>query len=77
MEMTMANEQERLETMNKRTGKLGYKIEPSVNKLGYCLWQSWPGVGRHMILGRDGGVTLNAIEQKLDEVEAKEKKKPR
>jgi hypothetical protein len=34
------------------------------------LWRSWPGVGRHMILGRDGGTTLEAIGQKLDEVEA-------
>jgi hypothetical protein len=68
----MPNEQERLEALNKRAGKLGYQIEPSVRKLGYCLWQSWPG-GRHMILGRNDndGVTLDAIAQKLDEIEAK------
>ena len=68
--MTTANEQERLEDLNKRAGKLGYQIEPSVTKLGYCLWRSWPGIGRQMILGRDGDVALDAIAQKLDKIEA-------
>ena len=69
--MTMADEQEKLAVLNRRADKLGYQIEPSVKKLGYCLWQSWPG-GRHMILGRNDndGVTLDAIARKLDEVEA-------
>jgi hypothetical protein len=70
--MTMADEQEKLAALKRRADKLGYQIEPSVKKLGYCLWQSWPGVGRYMVLGRDDndGVTLDAIARKLDEVEA-------
>ena len=70
----MANEQERLEALNKHAGKLGYQIELSVKRLGYCLWQSWPGVGRYMVLGRNDndGVTLDAIAQKLDEIEARD-----
>ena len=73
----MANEQEWLEALNKRAGKLGYQVELSMSKLGYCLWRSWPGVGRQMILGREGGVALDAIGQKLDQVEAEEGKKAR
>ena len=73
--MTSANEQEWFEALNERAGKVGYQIEASVKKLGYCLWRSWPDVGRHMILGRDGDVTLDAIAQKLDEIEAEERKK--
>ena len=68
--MTTASEQQRLEALIKRADKLGYEIEPSVRKLGYCLWRSWPGIGRQMVLGRDGDVTLDAIAQKLDEIEA-------
>ena len=67
----MADEQEKLAALKGRADKLGHQIEPSVKKLGYCLWQSWPG-GRVMILGRNDndGVTLDAIAQKLDEIEA-------
>ena len=67
----MADEQEKLSALKRRADKLGYQIEPSVKRLGYCLWQSWPG-GRYMILGRNDndGVTLDAIARKLDEVEA-------
>ena len=74
--MTMADEREKLAALKRRADKLGYEIEPSVKKLGYCLWRSWPG-GRHMILGRNdnAGVTLDAIARKLDEVEAEEKGK--
>jgi hypothetical protein len=70
----MANEQEKLAALMMRANKLGHQIEPSVKKLGYCLWQSWPGVGRYMVLGRNDndGVTLDAIAQKLDEIEARE-----
>jgi hypothetical protein len=74
--MTMADEEEKLAVLKRRADKLGYQIEPSVKKLGYCLWQSWPG-GRHMILGRNDndGVTLDAIAQKIDEIEAEAQKK--
>jgi len=72
----MAAEQERLEALEQRAGKLGYQIEPSLNKQGYCLWETLPGIGRLLILGRDGGVTLDAIAQKLDEVEVAARKKP-
>jgi len=68
----MTDEQEeKLAALKTRADKLGHQIEPSVKKLGYCLWQSWPG-GRLMILGRNDndGVTLDAIAQKLDEIEA-------
>ena len=70
----MANEQEKLAALKMRANKLGHQIEPSVKKLGYCLWQSWPGVGRYMVLGRNDndGVTLDAIAQKLDEIEARD-----
>jgi hypothetical protein len=69
--MTMADEQEKLAALKWRAVKLGHQIEPSVKKLGYCLWQTWPG-GRLMILGcnDNDGVTLDAIAQKLDEIEA-------
>jgi hypothetical protein len=66
----MADEQEKLAALEWRAVKLGHQIEPSVKKLGYCLWRSWPDVGRQMILGREGDVTLDAIAQKLDEIEA-------
>jgi hypothetical protein len=71
----MPDEQQKLAALKNRAEKLGYQIEPSVNKLGYCLWQSWPGVGRHMVIGRDGGITLDVIAQKLGEVEAEAAKK--
>jgi hypothetical protein len=70
--MTMADEQEKLAALRMRANKLGHQIEPSVKELGYCLWQSWPGVGRHMVLGNNDGVTLDAIAQKLDEIEARD-----
>ena len=68
----MTDEQEKLAALKRRADKLGHQIEPSVKKLGYCLWQSWPSVGRYMVLGRNDndGVTLDAIAQKLDEIEA-------
>jgi len=67
----MADEQEKLAALKWRAVKLGHQIEPSVKKLGYCLWQSWPD-GRHKVLGGhdNDGVTLDAIAQKLDEIEA-------
>lgn len=73
----MPNEQEKLAALKKRADRLGYQIEPSVDKLGYCLWQSVPGVGRYMIVGRDGGVTLDTIAQKLAEIETEAGKKGR
>ena len=66
----MANEQEDLEALKKRAAKLGYQIESSENGPGYSLWEVLPDVGRYMILGRNGGVTLDVIAQKLDELEA-------
>jgi hypothetical protein len=72
--MTMADEQEKLAALKMRANKLGHQIEPSVKELGYCLWQSWPGVGRYMVLrgNNNDGVTLDAIAQKLDEIEARD-----
>jgi hypothetical protein len=69
--MTMADEQEKLAALKMRANKLGHQLEPSVKKLGYCLWQCWPDA-RLMILGcnDNDGVTLDAIAQKLDEIEA-------
>jgi predicted CoA-binding protein len=69
----MTNERADLEALKKRADKLGYQIEPSLNKPGYCLWEVLPRVGRYLILGRDGGVTLDVIAQRLDEVEAGKK----
>jgi hypothetical protein len=68
--MTTANEQQRLEALKKRAAKFGHEIEPTMKKPGYCLWVSLPGVGRYMVLGRDGTATLDVIAQKLDEIEA-------
>ena len=70
--MTMADEQEKLAALKRRADELGYQIEPSAKRLGYCLWQSWPGVGRYMVLGcnDNDGVTLDAIARKLDEIDA-------
>ena len=65
----MTDEQEKLTDLKRRACKLGHQVEPSVQRLGYCLWRTWPG-GRFMILGRNDGVALDAIEQKLDEIEA-------
>jgi hypothetical protein len=39
------------------------------------LWRIWPGSGRQMILGISGGVTLDIIAQKLEEIEAEERVK--
>jgi hypothetical protein len=52
-----------------RARKLGYDIEPSVRRSGYCLWRVWPGIGRHMVIGGNDGVTLDTIAAKLDELE--------
>src|SRR5215813_5949929 len=70
--MIMANEQEKLAALKMRANKLGHQVEPSVKRQGYCLWQSWAGIGRYMVLGRNDndGVALDAIAQKLDEIEA-------
>ena len=73
----MANEQGRLEALSERAGKLGHQIELSMDKRAYCLWETIPGVGRYLILGREGGVALDAIAQKLDQVEAEKGKKAR
>ena len=57
----------------KRAEKLGYKIEPSPDGRGYCLWRIWPGSGRQMILGVSGGVTLDAVNCKLVEIDDEER----
>ena len=59
----------------KRAERLSYQIEPSADQIGYCLWRIWPGSGRQMILGLSGGVTLEIIAKKLDEIEAEERGK--
>src|SRR5262249_8923444 len=58
-----------LAALKSRANKLAHQIEPSVKNQGYCLWQTWPD-GRLMILGRNDGVTLDAIAEKLEEIEA-------
>jgi hypothetical protein len=71
------NEQERLRAFKERARKLGYEIEPAFRRPGYCLWEVLPGIGRHMILGRDGDITLTAIAQKLAEIEAASSRAPK
>jgi hypothetical protein len=66
------DEQARVAALKMRARNLGYEIEPSVRRSGYCLWRSLRGVGRHMVLGGNDGVALDAIIEKLDEVEAEE-----
>jgi hypothetical protein len=66
---TATPDQERLKTLHARAVKLGYQVEASVNRSGYCLWRVLPDVGRYLILGREGGVPLEGIERKLDEIE--------
>ena len=63
----MAIDQEMFETLQKRAVKLGYKVDAAVS--GYCLWRVLPGVGRYLILGHEGGVTLDAIAKELDQIE--------
>jgi predicted CoA-binding protein len=65
----MAIDERKLAALQERGVKLGYQVDTSMNKLGYCLWRVLPRVGRYLILGRDGGVTLEAIEKKLDEID--------
>ena len=67
----MVNEEARFAALNMRARELGYEIDPSVRRLGYCLWRSLPGVGRQMVPGDNDGVALDVIAEKLDEVEAK------
>jgi hypothetical protein len=59
-----------LTALTHQAGKLGCEIEPSHDGEGYCLWRSHAGGGRELILGRGGGVTLDEIGQKLNEIEA-------
>jgi hypothetical protein len=66
---------ERLEALQVKASKLAYQIDASVDRQGYCLWRLLPGVGRSMVLGREGGVTLDAIEKKLETI-AKGPKEP-
>ena len=66
----MADEQKRVAALQRRAGKLACQIEPSPDHRGYCLWRSCPGSGRQMILGQGGGVSLEVIAKKLDEIEA-------
>jgi hypothetical protein len=63
----MAIDQEKFGTLQKRAVKLGYKVDTSVS--GYCLWRVLPGVGQYLILGHEGGVTLDAIAKQLDHIE--------
>jgi hypothetical protein len=71
------DDQERLPVLKERARKLGYQIELAIGRPGYCLWEVLPGIGRHMILGRDGDITLTAIAQKLAEIEAASSRAPK
>jgi hypothetical protein len=68
------SEQEKLVALNACATRLGYKIDLSLDKRGYCLWQTLPGVGRYLVLGREGGVAIDTIAKKLDELEVEKKK---
>jgi hypothetical protein len=58
-----------------RAERLGYKVEPSPGGKGYCLWRIWPGSGRQMVVGQQGGATLDVINLKLTEIEKEERVK--
>jgi hypothetical protein len=59
-----------LTALTHQADKLGYQIEPSHGREGYCLWRSHLGGGRELILGRIGGVSLDEIGWKLSAIEA-------
>lgn len=67
---TATPDQERLKTLHARAIKLGHQVEAGVNRSGYCLWRVLPDIGRYLILGREAGVALDAIEKKLNEIES-------
>jgi hypothetical protein len=71
----MATDEEKLAALKARAARLGHQIE--IDRRGYCLWQVLPGIGRILILGRESGVTLDAIAKKLDELTAEPRKKAR
>ena len=60
-------EEKKFRALQKRAVKLGHKIDTAVS--GYCLWRVLPGVGQYLILGDEGGVTLDAIAKQLDHIE--------
>lgn len=67
----MANDEEkRVAALKLQAKKLGCQIHATADRHGYGLVRSLPGSGRQMLLGRDGGVALDAIAKKLDELEA-------
>ena len=71
----MSNNPEDAGAVYERAERRGYKVEPSPDGKGYCLWRIWPGSGRQMILGQKGGVTLEVINWKLTEIEQEERAK--
>lgn len=64
----VATDQERLRSLQARAVKLGYQVRTSMDGNGYCLWRVLPALGRYLILGHGGGVTINAIEEQLDTI---------
>ena len=68
------NEQDELAALHARAAKAGCRIEVTLDKRGYYLWEILPGIGRRLLLGRDGAVSLDAIAKKLDGLKMADKK---
>jgi len=70
----MADEQDELAALHARAAKVGCQVEISPDKRGYSLWEVLPGIGRRLLLGREGGVALDVVAKKLDELKVAGKK---
>jgi hypothetical protein len=68
------NEQDELAALHARAAKAGCRIELSPDKRGYYLWEVLPGIGRRLLLGREGAVSLDAIAKRLDGLKVADKK---
>jgi hypothetical protein len=63
-----------LEALQRRAVKLGHQVEPRTHGDGYCRWQVGRGIGRTLVLSDEGGVSLDEIEKRLQELECQPKK---
>jgi len=68
-EHTMTVGKANLEPLQRRTITLGHQVEARAHNGGYCRWRVWHRVGRTLVLGREHGVTLEAIATALDDLE--------
>jgi hypothetical protein len=71
MRLYMPKPDRHLAALTHQAAKLGCKIEPTDSSgQRYCLWRSWPGGDRELVLGKSGGASLDEIGLKLNAIEA-------